>query len=308
VGAMILMGGPVAWATQSPTVETHVSSISTSEALIDPCTGPIGSSTAPLGDCVGTVTEADVVAVQTELWHDIFGTSQEPNISYDMAQDTDFTGRGDYFGVNFYGVPFAIHVYDAVEMFTKTSGPKLLKGSYVFASVVGPTGNRVPVIGMIMSSESRLVVSGPRSGNGPGRSHGFAMVGRMSPKMDRSLRTGEAGDAAGSSGDLSGDQAECAAACKRTKDAAVANANAILRASMHELAALVAIGIAACFAFLKVPGFGILIGGACLLAVLVALLNRVQAAQLIHTGAIGVIMAAYLNCMAACGIEIAEQY
>ena len=125
---MILMGGPVAWATQNPMAETRVNSVSTTDALVDPCTGPIGSSTAPLGDCVGTMTEADVVAVQNELLHDIFGTAHDPNLSYNLVAGMTFTGPGDYFGVNAYGVPFRVHVYTATLPVTGRVGFKVFSG------------------------------------------------------------------------------------------------------------------------------------------------------------------------------------
>jgi hypothetical protein len=58
--------------------------------------GPVGSSAAPFGDCEEPPTVADVVSVLTELNADLFGESNESIISYNVDQENQFNGAGDF--------------------------------------------------------------------------------------------------------------------------------------------------------------------------------------------------------------------
>jgi len=302
VGAMILMGGPVAWATQSPTVETHVSSISTSEALIDPCTGPIGSSTAPLGDCVGTITEADVVAVQTELWTKIFGTNQDPNLSYNMVEGTVFTGRGDFQGVNAYGVPFNVHVYHSVQAFSTAAEGSKLKGWHVFASVLGPTGIAVPVFGLMIDLKPINAIPSQTTAKIGGV--GFVMAGIMSAAMHKDCKIIEIATNNNFVG-VTPAQSACAAACGRTLAGQLAQAIAALGVVLLAASAALTMRLSVCAGTAVVfPPLGTLLGTGCALTALALYAGTVAGAMGVFAAAQAAANATYINCMAGCGITI----
>lgn len=294
IGAMALIGGPVTLAADRNEAGT------TEEAG---CAGPIGSSTAPLGECSGNVSQADVKAVQTELWASIFGTKEDPNLSYNMAPGTVFKGRGDYKGVNAYGDSFLVHVYYAVDAFKTQVNNDSVVGWNVFGTVLGPTGVAVPIIGLVMDVSP---INGPNGAAPTPAGVGFVMAGKMSADMNNAFKAGEAGEQAANAGGLTDTQKQCAAACDRTKDAQLIVAAAALAAALLIATTALAVALLACAAALGFPPLGLLLGSACALAAMTTYAAACAAAAIIFSAALVLIMANYINCMAACGIIIVQ--
>lgn len=174
VAAMMLVGGPTAYA--------FASRCAMPVSLPLNCDGPPGTIAAPLGECEGEVTEADLFAIQTELWTSIFGTNDVPNLSYNLAAGSEFIGKGEYEGVNAYDVGFTIKVIDYVQAFE----PQIVEGDtlnawHVFAEVTGPTEVPVPVFATLFRVDRN-----PSSSFGGGM--GFAMAGRLSSEVLETIK------------------------------------------------------------------------------------------------------------------------
>jgi hypothetical protein len=291
VAAMMLVGGPTAYAF------TSRCPVPVSLPLI--CDGPPGTIVAPLGECEGEVTEADLVAIQTELWTSIFGTSEEPNLTYNLAPGSEFIGRGEYEGVNYYGVPFTIKVHELVQAFE----PQVQEGDtltawHVFAEVTGPTAVAVPVVGVIMK-----IVPGSTSGTSPGM--GFFMAGRMSDSMLSTIKfLKKNGVGNRPPGGPVVTQEQCMAACKNSRDAAILLATATYSAACATAAMAALWGTLQCAKTIGVPPFGTLLALACVAAVLIVLAVAIVGATAIFDAAIGVIEASYRQCLLGCGIVV----
>jgi hypothetical protein len=267
------------------------------------CTGYFGTSSSPIDGCYGTPTVESVTAVQVEFWQTVFGTNETPNVIYDLMEGTKIDGPGDYTGISFYGVPFAIHVYDEIKGSEQSIDGKIVGWSYVFARVTGPTGIPADVILLSLTNKDELKEDGyHREGKGRG---GFSVIGRMSSNLSNGYNNVE--KAKNAIANATQDQQDCADACERTRAGAKAVADAALTAAIRLAGGQAAAAIAACCVVGKAAGpWGLLLGGLCLIGALIYFTQAVKAAQAIHAGAITALVNAYLNCLQGCGIKISE--
>lgn len=298
VAALMLVGGPTAYAAALR--------LPVPIPLPRSCDGPPGTIAAPLGECDGDVTEADLVAIQTELWTSIFGTSDVPNLSYNLSPGSEFMGKGEYEGVNAYDVGFTIKVIDFVQAFE----PQVVSGDtlsawHVFAEVTGPTAVAVPVIGLLMKVER-----GPNSTLAGGM--GFLMAGRMSDSMVARIKfLNKNGVGQRPPGGPVIGQEQCVKGCNDTRNAELARAKGDLAADGIQASAAAAAALLACIAAAvgsgaagAVPWGIVLIGGFCALAALIVYLGYMSAATLRFDGELITIENNYIQCLAGCGIVI----
>jgi len=93
-GAMILTGGPVAWATHSPTTEVNVSSVSQPGGL------DVGGPGVPIG--------IDLIAVNRIAYERVFVVPY--GASSEFRLDSPVLGRAAYSGTNEAGMPYTFYV------------------------------------------------------------------------------------------------------------------------------------------------------------------------------------------------------